>query len=340
MKKVQLITIIFSLVWTGCQLPIHEEDTPNTTELTSYVLCEGNFGSNNAALWSFQADKANSESLILGGSSLGDVAQSLTLDDNRLFTIVNNSHKIEIFDVEESISHLGTIQLNNASPRFIVANESVGYVSCWNLSAILILDLENHIVIDTIQTPGMPEDLILYGNSLFASIPMNSYWATERSVLEISTISNSITETYETIPGPSDMELIGSYLYVAGTYYGQDWTTYTGLSRIDITNGTVTTYADGTNTNIQGDLVVIDERLYRLTSNGLASVNNDLSLAMDDLLGNHTNVYSTWADSEYLYFGTTDYVAPDTVYVTNHSGGDINLFIVGAIPGDFITISH
>ena len=46
-------------------------------------------------------------------------------------------------------------------------------------------------------------------------------------------------------------------------------------------------------------------------------------------------MYSAAADGEYLYFGTTDYVAPDTVYVTTHSGEAVNQFIVGAMPGDF-----
>jgi len=338
MKKINLIILSCSMFWIGCDLPV-EIETQDQTNFTSFVLCEGNYGAGNAALWSFDPAEENSEQLILGGTALGDVGQSMTLDDYRLFTVINNSHKIEIFDVEESITHLGTIQLNNASPRYIVADENLGYVSCWNLAAILLIDLNNHAVIDTIATPGMPEDLILDGSSLFASIPMNNYWGTENSVIEISTQTRSIINTYETISGPTDMELIGSYLFVAGTYYGQDWTTYTGLTKIDIINGIVTTYADGANFHIKGDLVTLDESLYRLTTTGLAPVNNDLSLDMDQVLGNQTSAYSAWANSEYIYFGTTDFSAPDTVSITNHAGELVNQVVVGAIPGDFISIS-
>ncbi len=173
MKKISLIILLFSMFWIGCDIPV-EIETQDQTNFTSFVLCEGNYGAGNAALWSFDPTEEQSEQLTLGGTALGDVGQSMMLDNHRLFTVINNSHKIEIFDVDESISHLGTIQLNNASPRYIVADENLGYVSCWNLTAILVLDLNNHVVIDTIETPGMPEDLILDGSSLFASIPMNS----------------------------------------------------------------------------------------------------------------------------------------------------------------------
>jgi len=333
MKQSILILQSSMFLWTGCV--IYEEEHDTTGEATTFVLCEGNFGSSNAALWSFSPDDATTATQILGGTSLGDVGQSLTVYGNQLYVIVNNSHKIEIFTVDDEISHEGTISFNSASPRYLVIDGTTGYVSCWNLSAILILDLPNLAVIDTISVSGMPEFIILDETSLYASIPSNSDWSSASSVVEFSTSSKEIIQIYETVSGPSDMELIGSHLFVASTYYGANWSTYTGLSKIDLSAGTVTTNTDILNSIVKGDLVRAGETLYRATSTGLAPVNVDLSLDLDNIVGEQTNVYSAAADGEYLYFGTTDYVAPDTVYVTTHSGEAVNQFIVGAMPGDF-----
>ena len=333
MKQSILILLSSMFHWTGCV--IYEEEHDTTGEATTFVLCEGNFGSSNAALWSFSPDDATTATQILGGTSLGDVGQSLTVYGNQLYVIVNNSHKIEIFTVDDEISHEGTISFNSASPRYLVIDGTTGYVSCWNLSAILILDLPNLAVIDTISVSGMPEFMILDETSLYASIPSNSDWSSASSVVEFSTSSKEIIQIYETVSGPSDMELIGSHLFVASTYYGANWSTYTGLSKIDLSAGTVTTNTDILNSIVKGDLVRAGETLYRATSTGLAPVNVDLSLDLDNIVGEQTNVYSAAADGEYLYFGTTNYVAPDTVYVTTHSGEAVNQFIVGAMPGDF-----
>ena len=333
MKQSILILLSSMFHWTGCV--IYEEEHDTTGEATTFVLCEGNFGSSNAALWSFSPDDATTATQILGGTSLGDVGQSLTVYGNQLYVIVNNSHKIEIFTVDDEISHEGTISFNSASPRYLVIDGTTGYVSCWNLNAILILDLPNLAVIDTISVSGMPEFMILDETSLYASIPSNSDWSSASSVVEFSTSSKEIIQIYETVSGPSDMELIGSHLFVASTYYGANWSTYTGLSKIDLSAGTVTTNTDILNSIVKGDLVRAGETLYRATSTGLAPVNVDLSLDLDNIVGEQTNVYSAAADGEYLYFGTTNYVAPDTVYVTTHSGEAVNQFIVGAMPGDF-----
>ena len=53
-----------------------------------------------------------------------------------------------------------------------------------------------------------------------------------------------------------------------------------------------------------------------------------------------SEVDTFFKNSEYIYFGTTDYTAPDTVFITNHAGELINQIVVGAIPRDFISISE
>ena len=334
MKQSTLLLLISMIIWTGCA---SDEEDNNLNLGKTFILCEGNSGSSNAALWSISPEDSTTETLIIGGQSLGDLAQSLTIADDKLYVIVNNSHKIKVFSFGNEFSHDETIVFSNAGPRYLVTKGDTGYVSCWNLSAILILDLSMSSVIDTIPVSGMPEYMVLDDTSLYVSIPLNSDLSSSNFVVEISTSTKEVIHTYEVVSGPSDMELIGSNLYISSTYYGADWSTYTGLSKINLSTGTVmsTTYNDDSNYLIKNDLVKVGETLYRSTTTGLAKVNDDLSLDLDNIIGGQLNVYSAGADENYLYFGTTDYIAPDTVYVTNHSGDAINRFIVGAIPGDF-----
>ena len=133
-------------------------------ETTTYVLCEGNFGTANSSLWSFNSSGGSNLPIHWDENSnpLGDVGQSLTILNDKLFIIMNNSHTIEVMDLTEGAQYLTTIDLPNASPRYLYAENSIGYVTSWGLNAIIVLNLDNMETIDTIQVNGMPEYIINY----------------------------------------------------------------------------------------------------------------------------------------------------------------------------------
>ena len=200
------------------------------------------------------------------------------------------------------------------------------------------MNISTRSIIDTISIPGKPENLILEGGTLYASVLFGTDWSTSKEVVEISTSSKQIINTYEVILGPRDMKLHGSNLYVSSSYYDLNYVTYSGLSKIDLTNKNVLTFLDGSDSPAKDDFVIIDEKLYRSISTGIARIKEDLSLDLDNIIGNQKNVYSVYTNDNYLFFGTTgDYIAPDTIYVTDYLGNAINQFVVGAIPGDFIS---
>ena len=74
MKQFILVLLSSFILWTGC-IVYEEEGIDVSGEATAFILCEGNFGSSNAALWSFAPDDSTTETQIFGGTSLGDVAQ-------------------------------------------------------------------------------------------------------------------------------------------------------------------------------------------------------------------------------------------------------------------------
>ena len=89
----------------------------------------------------------------------------------------------------------GIIGIPGGGPRYFVTDGQVGYVSCWNLNGILVLNISTRSIIDTISIPGKPENLILEGGTLYASVPFGTDWSTSKEVVEISTSSKQIINT-------------------------------------------------------------------------------------------------------------------------------------------------
>ena len=148
--------------------------------MTTYILCEGNFGSANSSLWAHNFSSNSSSPIHWDENSnpLGDVGQSLTIHDDKLFIIMNNSHTVEIMDLGNVAEYAHTINLPNASPRYMYAENNIGYISSWGLNAIIVMDLSLMELVDTIQVHGMPEHIINYQEYLFVSVPSKSDWST------------------------------------------------------------------------------------------------------------------------------------------------------------------
>jgi hypothetical protein len=211
--------------------------TLNSQDLTTYVLCEGNFGNANSSLWSF--DNLPEEEINgpihwdENSNPLGDVGQSMTINDEKLYIIMNNSHSIEVMNLSSGFaSYDTTLNLENASPRYMTVMNNYGYLSCWNLNGILIINLNSHEIVDTIRVNGMPEVLVQADNYLYASIPNKADWSTNDQILKIDTELMSVIDSFTVSPGPSSMILDGSNLYIACSSYDSDWNSYASNSKL------------------------------------------------------------------------------------------------------------
>ena len=172
-----------------CTLIIHCLHGQN---MTTYILCEGNFGSANSSLWAHNFSSNSSSPIHWGENSnpLGDVGQSLTIHDDKLFIIMNNSHTVEIMDLGNIAEYSHTINLPNASPRYMYAENNIGYISSWGLNAIIVMDLSLMELVDTIQVHGLPEHIINYQEYLYVSVPSKSDWSTNDKILKTLSIKN------------------------------------------------------------------------------------------------------------------------------------------------------
>ncbi|MBL7013916.1 MAG: T9SS type A sorting domain-containing protein [Candidatus Marinimicrobia bacterium] len=328
MKKMSLILFISSSMLFA------------TTRI--FTLCEGNFGTPNASLWSMNESSSQSEGPIYwdeNSNPLGDVGQSMTIvNHEKLYMIMNNSHSIEILNLMGSNQTFsGSIPLPSAAPRYMVANESgsTAYVSCWNLSGIIVIDLLTDTITDTISVGGMPEMMVMHDGNIYTSIAMNSDWSSSDRVIRVDVTTKTVVDSFTVIPGPAALLLKDDFLFVASTYYDANWNTFAGNSKIDLSTGNVLTYDAGMTFDYGSDLVQVNDDIYRIYTNGIAPLNDDLSINIDSKIGDFPGLYSVSTQDDKIYFGSTDYTAPDHVYVTDADGIIISEYTVGALPGSF-----
>jgi len=340
----QLMIIVGALIFlNGCSIFTKSNlESVKTAEL--YVICEGNFGLSNSSLWNINIDDNVVNGPIfqtLTGSELGDIAQSLAVYKDRLYIVVNNSHVLRVLDLGPEISFSKNIQLPNSSPREMVIQDNFGYVSCWNLEAILKLDLDSDIAnYDTIPMPGKPEGLAIKDNYLYVSIIMNTDWSNSNQVVKISLANLTVESSYTVIAGPGPMLFSNGDLFVSSTYYDQAWNKYGGLSKIDLQSGTVQKVDYGSTTELVGDLLELDGQVQRVTGSGLMPVNSDLSLDSVGVKIELQNIYSVNRTDDKIIVGTTDFQAPDSVRVFDLSGNLEMEFTVGVLPGDIISVTE
>ncbi len=325
--------LVFIAITFGTQLIGQNE--------TIITLCEGNYGSSNASIWSFD----DSFSGIVGpihwdanSNPLGDVAQSLFIDDDKLYIVVNNSHSIEVMDVGSGDPvYERTITIPGTSPRYMTVLDGLGYVSCWNLQGILVIDLLTDSFLDTIPVSGLPEDILIVNNKLYVAITMDTDWHDGEMVAEYDILdSYAMTNTYTVLTGPNRLLYFNDHLYVTSVYYDENWVhTYYGTSKINLTTGSVLIRDYGITSAYNNDIVLFGNQILRVIGTGIAPLTDSLRFDTTAVMGDFPGIYSIDTDGEYFYIGTTDYSAPDQVYIMDADGNVIHQFQVGAIPGDF-----
>ncbi len=328
----KFILFLIALVFFGC-----EDQTKIESDNTLvFISNEGNFGSSNGSISVFKNDKKIQEI-----SDIGDVAQSMLIDKDKLFVIVNNSHLIKVFQISDDGLKLPGVSIptENSSPREMVVKNNKLYFTNHNSQDIKILNLSTYYIEDSIKLDGLPESIVSSGNYLWVAMNMNSDWSSASSVVKVNIDSKKIENIYEVGKGPQQLLIDGDNLWVSRTYYSDDFTqAFFGTSIIDMINNDVNIFDYGKGTVCGGDIFKNNDRIFRTYNGGVAMLNNDLSIQPLGKIGsyNANNLYSASGSPDKVFLGlTSDYVGPDTVYVHNYSGELITEYIVGALPGDY-----
>jgi len=160
-----------------------------------FITNEGNFQYGNATLSYYDpSDKKVQNEVFLrtNGMKLGDVAQSMSIYDNKGWIVVNNSHVVFAIDLN-NFKELGRIE-NLTAPRYIhFINNHKAYVSqIWD-NRIFIVDPSTFEITGHIQIPDMPmesgstEQMVQYGKYVFCNC-----WSYQNRIIRIDSETDNV----------------------------------------------------------------------------------------------------------------------------------------------------
>jgi hypothetical protein len=295
-----------------------------------FVANEGNFGSEDGSI-----SIINQNGEISTVENIGDTVQSLLVFNDQLFVIVNNSHKIKVYNISEDGLMLDyEISTNNSSPREMVIIDNKLYFTNWNTKDVKVLNLLSYSIESSITLEGLPESIISDGENLFVGIMMNEDYTDASTVVKINPNTNQVIATYDVGDGPTSLILEDSKIFVARTFYDSNWNAFHGTSSIDLnSNNTVNIVNYGLGTACGGSIHSFKGSPFRSFEGGVASIKQDLTIDESTLIGNYDaqNVYSVETIGDRVYVGTYD----GYVKVLTENNIEIADYKVGDFPGDF-----
>lgn len=167
----QFLTILLCLLLFGsCE---EEEPSPPDDTITSFsdgifISCEGAFGQGNAAVYFLDPEKSQYVPEIYNNVNqkpVGDVLQSIGLEDDKAYLVVNNSGKIIQVNVNDFIE-TGTIE-GLSAPTTIEIENGKGYIGSLYSQHILVADINSLTVTDSIFLGEQSNEVLEEDNKLW-----------------------------------------------------------------------------------------------------------------------------------------------------------------------------
>ena len=338
------ILLIFILFFLSCKRKKEIEPVPQPPKTKEGLLIgnEGNFNWGNASLSFYDTKNKKIYNEVYKSANnhpLGDVLQSITVDSNVAYLVINNSGKIEKIDLK-TFKTVKTYTGFN-SPRYINVVGNKGYVSDLYENCVYVINLKsegNNSIIKKINIPSWTEEMTVYENYLYVA------GVTTNKVYIINTVLNDLVDSINVADAPMSLDLDkNNLLWVyAGDYQSSEYT----LQQIDITtkeivfshpfvaqSGTMS-YATKMCMSPQKDYIY-------LIYNGIQQIDVS-SKSIETLIdqNNFVTPYGIGTDIEgNIYVADAkDYVSRGEVSIFHPNGRMIKKITVGIIPGSFAYI--
>lgn len=203
MKNLMNIVII-SLMIVSCQKTQEFPDTKYTFDGGVFVVDEGNFRAGNGSLSFYSYDSLkiyNDLFSSVNGRPLGDVPNSMAIQGDKAYIVVNNSGKIEVMD-QSTLKSTTTIT-GLISPRNIsFVNDNKAYVSSLYSDSVTIINLSSNSISGYINLRRSSETIAIIGNKAFIS-----YWTEGKEIMVVNTDNDKVVDSIEVGIEPESMTI-------------------------------------------------------------------------------------------------------------------------------------
>ncbi|MFW5822468.1 MAG: DUF5074 domain-containing protein [Tangfeifania sp.] len=344
MQKFFKIAVFLFLVGACAEEPVETVFFDLDTENGVYISCEGNFmyGNGSLSFYNTETKKVTNQLFYARNNApLGDVVQSLSMFQDLLFIVVNNSGKIYIVDAETA-EYRGAVT-GLTSPRYIhFLSEEKAYVSDLYSAEITIIHPATFEITGKIDLEGhTSEQMVKVGKYLFVTS-----WSNDEYVLIIDTESDELIHKIKVPFQPKDLEVDENgkiWVLSEGSYEGTNEQERKGaLTRIDAQTFTIEQiYRFGAGRNPSGlEINSSGDTLYFLNG-GVWKMGIESRFLPDDVLipSNEKLFYNlavnTGSDEIYVT-DAIDYTQNAVIYRYSEKAELIDSFRVGINPSDFL----
>lgn len=340
MKLNRLLQFIFGfvLLFSISCTSEYEETIPEITYQNGLLITnEGNFGSPNADVTFITKDLSLMQNDIYKANNnkenLGDVLQTMVLNGDKAYLLLNNSNKIQIVD-RYSFKKAGeiTAQLNNprymaiANGNLYVSNDKYGgakFVNVYKLS-------DNSFVkkIDFASTSTV-ERAVEAGGNIFVQ---NASYGFGNTITKINTTNNAIEGT--PIPVPNG-DITKTITYNSNVYVIAQGTADSYIYQINpagsiVKTTTLTGIANATNLQIDGGRFYFtsSNKVYSMDMNATAAPTNPIITAVDG--GANFTLYGfSVIDGRIFTSDVKGFTQPSEITVYTTGGTVISKFTAG-----------
>lgn len=351
MRSTRFLLAIFTsmllTVFVSCN---KDEDSPKTGKFTNgmFIVNEGPFQTGTGTITFFNTDSnyvTQDIFELINNRPLGNIAQSMTIYNEKGYISVNNSAKVEVVDVA-SFKSLGTIT-NLSNPAFFLGiDETKAYITDW-VGHVAIADLNSYTVSKTIPTGTGPDAMLKAGKYVF--VANTGGFGIDSTITVIDFTTDKVIKTINVGIAPNGLAVDANgkiWVLCKGKGFAgwpQTGDTPGSLLRIDPNSLNIDyTYTFPSSGDHPDKLVINKQKsqLFFLHNNGIYSFNIALtsSSSVPKLVKNR-GYYSLGYDakSNYLFASDAgDYVSAGKVFrLDAETGAIVDSVEAGIIPRGF-----
>lgn len=312
-----------------------------------FIVNEGPFQTGTGTITFFKPDSNLVKQDIfetVNGRPLGNIAQSMTIHDDKGYIVVNNAGSVEVVNAATFKSE-GTITGFANPAQFLAINSTKAYVTDW-AGSVAVVDLTTKTIKSTIQTGTGPDAMIRSGNMVLVANTGGFGVDSTISIIDLSTDKVVKTIVVGEAPGAMVVDRDGKIWVICKGIGFAGWPmpgdTPGRLVRIDPNTFTVDfTYKFPSEGDHPEKLVINKEKsvLYFLHNNGIYNFNTTFDKTTPELLVSRY-FYSLGYENKtgYLYASDPkDFINNGQVLrINSNSGAIIDSIAAGISPRAFV----